>query len=208
VRRLQDVQLRREKAQTLAPYLRFGPLGEALRSESESVVLIDEIDKADIDFPNDLLRELEEKAFTIEELDPSEAGTLPRTYQASRAPIIVVTSNDEKDLPDAFLRRCVYYYIPFPKREVLIEFVLVNLPDAGLDRELVSRAAGHLLRLQAKAGQWRKVPATSELIDWVEILHRRGVDVEALDESRELAALPDWPLLFKRREDLRLLQNG
>src|SRR6185437_11661636 len=120
VRRLQDAQLKKDEAQHLTPYLRFGPLGDALRSGRESVVLIDEIDKADIDFPNDLLRELEAKEFTVEELDeqdltPAErqAG-YRRTYTGAK-PVIVITSNDEKDLPDAFLRRCLFHWIEFPR---------------------------------------------------------------------------------------------
>ena len=120
VRRLQDAHLGKEKAQSLIPYLRFGALGHAIRSGQECVVLIDEIDKADIDFPNDLLRELDLMEFTIEELDPAslteeeKALGHRREYKAAVPPVVIVTSNDEKELPDAFLRRCLFYYIDFP----------------------------------------------------------------------------------------------
>jgi MoxR-like ATPase len=196
VRRLQDAQLHRERAQRLAPYLSFGPLGKALSSQSESLVLIDEIDKADIDFPNDLLHELDKQEFSIEELDADEQSengrALQKNYRSTTPPVIVITSNDEKELPDAFLRRCVFCFIPFPDEANLVEILSVNLLNLGFDarrvqlaRDIFSRAAKHLLKIQEHEGQWRKTPATSELIDWVGILLRRSTEASEIDESRK-----------------------
>jgi MoxR-like ATPase len=219
VRRLQDVQLGRQSAQRLAPYLSFGPLGRALSGATESVVLIDEIDKADIDFPNDLLYELDKNEFSIDELDGDEtsdgAVVLRKTYSSATPPIILITSNDEKELPDAFLRRCIFCFIPFPTSDELIEIVRVNLLNLGFDpkrvqlaRDLVLRAAERLLRIQAQSGQWRKTPATSELIDWVSILLREDVETTALAKERKIAELPDVQVLFKHQQDLELMRKG
>jgi MoxR-like ATPase len=210
VRRLQDAQMHNQRAQTLLPYIRFGPLGEALRRNTESVVLIDEIDKADIDFPNDLLRELDEKKFTIEELDEGDLSAddrragFQKTYQARHAPIVVITSNDEKELPDAFLRRCLFYYIDFPDEEQLIEIVRVNTSDLNLEPKLVGQAVARLSEIREIDGL-RKPPATSELIDWVRILHYWGVNVRALDSKQHLTALPYWQVLFKHQQDQQRL---
>jgi MoxR-like ATPase len=210
VRRLQDAQMQNSKAQKLTPYIRFGPLGEALRSNNESVLLIDEIDKADIDFPNDLLRELDEKKFTIEELDESELSDDDRkagyqkTYLAERSPIIVITSNDEKELPDAFLRRCLFYYIDFPEDEQLREIVHLNTADLKLNSRLVERAVERLKEIRTIEG-FRKQPATSELIDWVRILYHWGIDIKALEKNKNLTDLPHWQVLFKHEQDLKQL---
>jgi MoxR-like ATPase len=211
VRRLQDAQLRKEQAQRLTPYLHFGPLGDALRMPGESVVLIDEIDKADIDFPNDLLRELEAKEFTIEELDEQDLTAEDRrngfrkTYQGAK-PIIVITSNDEKDLPDAFLRRCVFCWIEFPEPARLLEIVRVNAPGLQLKTVLVERAIARLTDLRRI--DVRKKPATSELIDWVRILHSWGVDPAALDQDRKLTELPYWEMLYKHQADLQQIRRA
>jgi MoxR-like ATPase len=212
VRRLQDAQLHKEQAQRLTPYLRFGPLGNALRTPQESVVLIDEIDKADIDFPNDLLRELEAKEFTVEELDEQDlteedrSNGFRKTYRGAK-PIIVITSNDEKDLPDAFLRRCVFCWIEFPEPDRLLEIVRVNAPGMQLDTALVERAIDRLNDLRMIDGV-RKKPATSELIDWVLILHHWGVDVAALDQDRKLSELPHWEILYKHQADLQRVRRA
>ncbi len=210
VRRLQDAQMQNSKAQKLTPYIRFGPLGEALRSKNECVLLIDEIDKADIDFPNDLLRELDEKKFTIEELDESELSDddckagYQKTYLAERSPIIVITSKDEKELPDAFLRRCLFYYIDFPEDEQLREIVHLNTADLKLNSRLVERAVERLKEIRTIEG-FRKQPATSELIDWVRILYHWEIDVKALDKNKKLTDLPHWQVLFKHEQDLKQL---
>jgi MoxR-like ATPase len=212
VRRLQDAQLNRPKAQRITPYLRFGPLGQALRTPGESVVLIDEIDKADIDFPNDLLQELEAKRFTIEELDEQdltdedrEAG-FHKTYSGAR-PVIVITSNDEKELPEAFLRRCVFGWIDFPDPDRLLEIVRVNVPDLHLETLLVQRAIDRVNDLRQIDGV-RKKPATSELIDWIRILDRWGVDIAALSQEREYTDLPYWEVLYKHQADLQRVRRA
>jgi MoxR-like ATPase len=212
VRRLQDAHLGKEKAQSLIPYLRFGALGQAIRSGQECVVLIDEIDKADIDFPNDLLRELDLMEFTIEELD-SAALTEDekrqghrREYKAAVPPIVIVTSNDEKELPDAFLRRCLFYYIDFPEPHQLEQIVRANLDGGHVDASLISNA-GHLLRRFRSLKELRKLPATSELIDWVRILLSWGIAAEALQPDMKLGEAPFWQVLFKYREDQRRVED-
>ena len=211
VRRLQDAQMRNTKAQHLIPYIHFGQLGEAIRSNEECVVLIDEIDKADIDFPNDLLRELEEKKITIEELDENELKELhaaghEKTYQTSHPPIIIITNNDEKELPDAFLRRCLFYYIEFPNKEMLMQIVRINMPAFDLNEPLVRLAIERLNEIRL-IENFRKSPATSELIDWVRILHYWNVDVAALGQEKALAELPYWEVLFKNQQDLQELSR-
>lgn len=209
VRRLQDAHLDSPRAQKLGPYLRFGPLGEALRDNTESVVLIDEIDKADIDFPNDLLRELDEKKFIIEELDPAEiaaADGLRQTYVSATPPIIVITSNAEKELPDAFLRRCLFYYIRFPDKAQLIEIVKLNTPGLDIDERLIKKTVERLDQIR-KIGGFRKDPATSELIDWVRILHHWGVDVSKLDDAVKLTDLPHWQMLLKDEQDIARVER-
>ena len=206
VRRIQDAQMKNRRAQHLRHYVSFGPLGTALRAPGRSVVLIDEIDKADIDFPNDLLRELEEAKFSIEELDEAElddedAGIgFRKTYEAEERPIVIITSNDEKELPDAFLRRCLFHYIDFPGPEQLRSIVEVNTRDLDIAEELVRRAVARLGEIRG-LGDFRKTPATSELIDWVRILYDWDVDVEALDAGGDLTKLPHWQVLFKHRQD-------
>jgi MoxR-like ATPase len=211
VRRLQDAQLGKDQAQRLTPYLRFGPLGEALRRTGESVVLIDEIDKADIDFPNDLLRELDAKEFTIEELDEQDLTNEDRsrgyrkTYTGA-TPIIVITSNDEKDLPDAFLRRCIFCWIEFPEPGRLLEIVRVNAPGLQLNTAFIRRAIDRVNDLRLIDGV-RKKPATSELLDWIRILDSWGVDLAALDQEREFTELPYWEILFKHQTDLQRVRR-
>jgi MoxR-like ATPase len=213
VRRLQDAQARTSRAKTLVPYISFGPLGKAIRSNTESVVLIDEIDKADIDFPNDLLRELEEKKFTIEEIDESDITSADRakgykkTYEAKELPIIIITSNDEKELPDAFLRRCLFYFINFPKKKDLIKIVAVNTPDLDLNSRLVEIAIDRLNEIRKSGEEFRKPPATSELIDWVRILHYWNVKVNDLDSKKQFAELPYWEVLFKHQQDKQQVER-
>jgi MoxR-like ATPase len=208
LRRLQDAQMNRPEAQRITPYLRFGPLGEALRSPAESVILIDEIDKADIDFPNDLLHELDRKEFTVEELDErllteeEKALGYRRTYRGGPAPVMVITSNDEKELPDAFLRRCLFHYIEFPPPDRLREIVRVNTTDLDVEGALIERAVERLRELRGLGG-FRKAPATSELIDWVRILHHWGIGAEALRAEVAAHDLPYWEVLFKHQQDVQ-----
>jgi len=183
-----------------------------LRRPGRSVVLIDEIDKADIDFPNDLLRELEEKTFIIEELDESQLTKedrrqgFRRTYRAQEPPIVVITSNDEKELPDAFLRRCVFHYIEFPSRQRLVEIVRVNTKGLDLDERLVELAVDRFRELSGLE-DFRKTPATSELIDWVKILHYWGVQSDDLAGRSDLTRLPDWRVLFKHQQDVTAVER-
>ncbi len=210
VRRLQDAQLKDPRAQKLFPYITFGPLGEALRGGSESVVLIDEIDKADIDFPNDLLRELDEKKFTIEELDEHELTdedrkknrhkTYPPNKTTAASPIIIITSNDEQELPEAFLRRCLFHYIEFPGATLLEQIVRVNTLDLKIQERLIEKAVQHLLQIR-KLGGIRKLPATSELIDWVRILTLWGGGLEDYLNDISIPDLPFWKVLFKHQQD-------
>ena len=217
VRRLQDAQLQLKdettqslRAQMLTPYISFGPLGKAFSSDKQSVLLIDEVDKADIDFPNDLLHELEEKRFTIVEIDQltkqEEKAGWQKTYQAKHYPIIVITSNDEKELSDAFLRRCIFHYIEFPAKDQLIEIVRANtthlkIRDEKLKSSLIERAVSQLDKFR-KIEDLRKMPATSELIDWVRVLIQWGVKPEELVENKPLSALPHWQVLFKHQPDV------
>jgi MoxR-like ATPase len=218
VRRLQDSHLDTTRAQRLTPYIRFGPLGDALRRRGPSVVLIDEVDKADIDFPNDLLRELDERRFTIEELEGTTLtarekkdgwratyGRPPKGQETpdDPRPIVIITSNDEKELPDAFLRRCVFHYIEFPDPDRLLDIVRVNTEPEGLrvDEGLIKAAIGWLTELRRTEGL-RKKPETSELIDWVRVLHGWGIDVAALQQAASAAELPHLEVLYKHQGDL------
>jgi MoxR-like ATPase len=172
VRRLHDAQLAdRRKGESSAVddpanYIELGPLGRAFGNRKQTVVLIDEIDKADIDFPNDLLLELDEQRFIIEETG--------KEIKAQKAPIVFITSNDEKDLPDAFLRRCLFHYIEFPSPDQLTAIVNAHFPaspakvvEAAIDRFLQLRA--QMEREKGKAG---KKVSTSELLDWFSVLRR------------------------------------
>jgi len=154
----------------LATYIRWGPLGRAFLQERRTVVLIDEIDKADLDFPNDLLLELDEKRFVIDETG--------KPIQAKQPPIVFITSNDEKELPDAFLRRCLFHYVTFPDPERLLDIVHAHFPDA--QKTVIDAVVMRFLELRQqmsrdKGDAGRKV-STSELIDWFRILHRYPQD--------------------------------
>ena len=172
-------------------YIKMGVLGQAFQADEQVVLLIDEIDKADIEFPNDLLRELDEMAFTISELD--------ETVKARHRPITIITSNAEKELPTAFLRRCVFHYIEFPTRDRLMQIVDAHLPD--LDQTLVDEAVLRFYGLR-KIDALKKKPSTSELLDWLMVLARSGV------EPDEIASrMPFLGTLIKREKDLDLLAS-
>ena len=155
------------------------------------MVLIDEIDKADLEFPNDLLRELDEMVFHIPEVD--------ETIRAKHRPVIIITSNAEKELPDAFLRRCVFHYIEFPDRERMKRIVAVHLPD--LSTTLLEAALGRFYGLRRVEGL-RKRPSTSELVDWLTVLARMGVAPEDI-----VAKFPFAGVLLKQESDLELVKN-
>ena len=155
-----------------AIYVRWGPLGRALQNKQRTVVLIDEIDKADIDFPNDLLLELDERRFYVEETGQEVQA------EEEAEPIVFITSNDEKDLPDAFLRRCLFHFIEFPRRERLVKIVQLHFQDASED--LVNKAVDRFQELRKKMeedkGAAGKKVSTSELIDWFHVLSRYSLD--------------------------------
>jgi MoxR-like ATPase len=186
VQRLHDSRFGDRDVGDIRQYIRLGPLGEALSSPHQVVLLIDEVDKADIEFPNDLLHELDRMAFII-----PETGD---TVSASVRPIVVITSNNEKELPDAFLRRCVFHFIEFPNRELLADIARVHFP--GLEDALLSQALTAFLALR-DIPELRKKPSTSELLDWVGALIAGG-----LDPARLAAELPFLGVLLKREEDL------
>ena len=203
VRRLHDAQLVKmgEKPKSdvdnLNHYIKDGALGKAFKNKNRTVVLIDEIDKADIDFPNDLLRELDEQKFTIEETGEE--------VEAKHPPIVFVTSNDEKDLPDAFLRRCLFHYMPFPM-EQLADIVQVHFPNSSADfiEKVVKRFQE--LRKQMEKGKSGKKVSTSELLDWFMVLRQFPEDEILKQLKREL---PFAEVLLKKWEDhLRYLKSN
>jgi MoxR-like ATPase len=218
VRRLQDAQLKNKLAQFLSPYISFGELGNAIKADGQSLLLIDEIDKADIDFPNDLLRELDKMEFEIEEIDDRELDKLSkedgseewkRTYRADpeAPPIIVITSNDEKELSDAFLRRCLFVYIEFPKEERLREIVKSKFSGLKSEEELlIDQAVARLVEFR-EIGELRKSPSTSELIDWVTVLLRWKVTADRLAKDKRLIDLPHWQTVFKHERDVNLMKD-
>ncbi|MEM6255374.1 MAG: MoxR family ATPase [Cyanobacteria bacterium P01_D01_bin.156] len=174
-------------------YIKWGPLGKAFQSEQRAVVLIDEIDKADIDFPNDLLLELDELRFVVEELEQQEIA-------ARFPPIVFITSNDEKDLPDAFLRRCLFHYVKFPDHEQLVMILQGMFPKTSM--KLTQKAVDRFLELRHEMSKTRgvatKKSSTSELIDWFRVLQRFPED-EALSKLK--GQLPFGSVLVKSWED-------
>ena len=171
VQRLNDARFGDRDISDIRQYIKFGPLGQALRAEERVVLLIDEIDKADMEFPNDLLHELDRMSFTV-----AETGD---RIEAKKRPIVVITSNNEKELPDAF-SPCVFHYIAFPGKETMTEIVRVHHPDveAGAVRQVLLRF--YWLRICRKL---RKRPSTSELIDWIAALRRGGIEPEAIEKE-------------------------
>jgi len=189
VQRLNDSRFGDNDVSNIENYIKLGKLGEAFASDERMVVLIDEIDKADIEFPNDLLAELDEMQFYI-----SETG---KTITAKQRPVIIITSNSEKELPDAFLRRCVFHYIEFPGPELMEKIVRVHFPDLG--QRLLLEAMGAFYELRDLDGL-RKKPSTSELIDWLKALLAAGID-----SGQELKKeLPFLGALVKNENDYEL----
>ncbi|HWQ38474.1 MAG TPA: MoxR family ATPase [Burkholderiales bacterium] len=197
VSRLRDSQLGEEKVHDIANYIVRGPLWEAFDSEVPAVVLIDEIDKADIEFPNDLLRELDRMEFYVYETR--------RLIRAKHRPTVIITSNNEKELPDAFLRRCFFHYIRFPDRETMQRIVEVHFP--GLKRTLLREALEAFFDLREVPGL-KKKPSTSELLDWLKLLLAEDIPPEALRSKDERKTLP--PLagaLLKNEQDVHLFER-
>ena len=197
VARLRDGQLGEERVHDIRNYIRKGKLWEAFTSPKLPVLLIDEIDKADIEFPNDLLQELDRMAFHVYETD--------ETVTAKERPIVVITSNNEKELPDAFLRRCFFHYIKFPDRDTMAEIVEVHFP--GIQKTLVSRAMDIFYEVRDVPGL-KKKPSTSELIDWLKLLLNEDMPLEVLQNRDVGKAIP--PLhgaLLKNEQDVMLFEK-
>ncbi|MGE0870195.1 MAG: AAA family ATPase [Kofleriaceae bacterium] len=191
VARLNDSRFDNGDVRDIARYIKLGPLGEALAAPSRVVLLIDEIDKADLEFPNDLLHELDAMRFRIDETG--------REIAATERPIVVITSNNEKELPDAFLRRCVFHYIQFPNRELMAEIVRVHHPD--ITDRVLDNTLEVFFGLRA-VPRLRKKPSTSELIDWICALKKAGVDL-----SRISGGIPFLGTLLKTEQDVELVSK-
>jgi len=192
VQRLYDGQFGDGDVADIAQYIKYGKLGQAFSGDERVVLLIDEIDKADLEFPNDLLWELDQMEFSIPETR--------ETVKAKQRPIVLITSNAEKELPDAFLRRCVFHYIEFPGEEMMERIVHVHVPQ--LDKRLLDLAIQAFYWLRDVPGLQKK-PSTSELIDWVQALARGGVD------PKEIAArLPFMGVLLKKDHDVDIASRA
>ena len=186
VQRLYDSRFGDGDVRDIRRYIKLGPLGQAFASKQRVVLLIDEVDKADLEFPNDLLHELDRMRFRITETDDE--------VSASFRPVVVITSNNEKELPDAFLRRCVFHFIEFPEQELMRRIVSVHHPD--LEEGLAAQALDIFYQLRGFT-RLRKRPSTSELIDWIAVLKSSGVKSLKLEEN-----LPYLGALLKREQDL------
>lgn len=189
VQRLNDSRFGDRDVSNIRQYIKLGPLGRAFASPEQVVLLIDEIDKADLEFPNDLLNELDEMAFTI-----IETG---ETIVAKYRPIVVITSNSEKELPDAFLRRCIFHYIEFPDEEMMERIVKVHFPD--IKEELLRAALAKFYSLR-KIEDFRKRPSTSELLDWIQALILGGIDHSMIEKE-----MPFIGALIKKEQDMDIL---
>jgi len=197
VSRLRDSQLGEERVHDIANYIVKGSLWEAFESQSQPVLLIDEIDKADIEFPNDLLRELDRMEFYVYETR--------QLIKARHRPIIVITSNNEKELPDAFLRRCFFHYIRFPDEATMARIVEVHYP--GLKKELLAEALGAFFKVREMPGL-KKKPSTSELLDWIKLLVAEDIDPEVLRSQDPKKTLPILHgALLKNEQDVHLFEQ-
>ncbi len=197
VARLRDSQFGDERVHDIKNYIKKGKLWEAFTSQTRPVLLIDEIDKADIEFPNDLLHELDKMQFHV-----YETG---ETITAKQRPIILITSNNEKDLPDAFLRRCFFHYIRFPDEETMRQIVQVHFPD--IKSRLLGEALKRFYALREVPGL-KKKPSTSELLDWLKLLMVEDIDPETLRQQEQKNLIP--PLhgaLLKNEQDVHLFER-
>ncbi|WP_417770879.1 AAA family ATPase [Stappia sp.] len=197
VSRLRDSQLGDDRVHDISNYIRKGKLWEAFASEDRPVLLIDEIDKADIEFPNDLLQELDRMEFHV-----YETG---ETVKARQRPVVIITSNNEKELPDAFLRRCFFHYISFPDTQTMRQIVDVHFP--GLKETLLAEALKTFYNLRDLPGL-KKKPSTSELLDWIKLLLNEDIDPATLRETDAKKLIP--PLhgaLLKNEQDVHLFER-
>jgi MoxR-like ATPase len=191
VQRLNDSRFGTGDVADINHYIKHGPLGRVFQAEQRHVLLIDEIDKADLEFPNDLLRELDEMRFTV-----TETG---EEVQAKQRPVVLITSNNEKELPDAFLRRCIFYYIDFPEPPLMRKIIDVHHPH--LDAALLDQVLIKFYWLREQS-DLRKKPSTSELIDWISALLRSGISMEKLE-----AHIPFVGALLKTEQDHEALNR-
>ncbi len=191
VQRLYDSQFGGQGVDDIEKYVKLGKLGEAFTDDEQVILLIDEIDKADLEFPNDLLWELDRMEFHI-----PETG---RTVKANHRPVVIITSNAEKELPDAFLRRCVFHYIEFPDRELMADIVRVHYPD--INDRLLDQVLEAFYKIR-NLPQIKKKPSTSEIIDWIQALQHGGVDVR-----RIVKEVPYLGVLLKKNEDIDVLRR-
>lgn len=197
VARLRDSQLGDEKVHDIRNYIVRGRIWEAFAADVQPVLLIDEVDKADIEFPNDLLQELDRMEFFVYETK--------ETIAAEHRPIVIITSNNEKELPDAFLRRCFFHYIRFPDRDTMAEIVDVHFP--GLKKALLKEALEVFYHVRDVPGL-KKKPSTSELLDWIKLLLAEDIPAEALREKDSRKSIP--PLhgaLLKNEQDVHLFEQ-
>ncbi len=197
VSRLRDSQLGDERVKDISNYIRQGKMWEAFEADQQVVLLIDEIDKADIEFPNDLLQELDKMEFYVYELG--------KTVKAKRRPVVIITSNNEKELPDAFLRRCFFHYINFPDRETMQQIVDVHFPN--VKKDMVKEAMDIFFDVRKVPGL-KKKPSTSELIDWLKLLMADDIPDEILTNRDTTKAIPPlYGALVKNEQDVHLLER-
>ncbi len=191
VQRLYDSQFGEGNVADIKQYIKLGKLGEAFSSDEQVVLLIDEIDKADLEFPNDLLWELDKMEFYINETK--------ETIRTKHRPIVIITSNAEKELPDAFLRRCIFHYIEFPNREKMEEIIKVHFGD--IDRKLSEKALEAFYEIR-EMDDLQKKPSTSELLDWIQALMISGVDIRDIKSE-----LPFVGVLLKKNQDIDVMNE-
>ena len=197
VARLRDSQLGEKGVNDIANYIVKGKLWEAFEADNQPVLLIDEIDKADIEFPNDLLLELDRMEFYVYETQ--------QTIKAKNRPVIIITSNNEKELPDAFLRRCFFHYIQFPDRETMDSIIHVHYPD--IKKRLLAEAMECFFELRDIPGL-KKRPSTSELLDWIKLLVAEDIPPEALREKDSRRAIPKlYGAMLKNEQDMHLFER-
>ncbi len=191
VQRLYDSQFGGEGVDNIAKYIKLGKLGEAFSSEDQVILLIDEIDKADLEFPNDLLWELDQMEFHIPEIK--------ETVRARTRPVVIITSNAEKELPDAFLRRCIFHYIEFPDQDLMREIIRVHFP--AVEEHVLEQAMDAFYSLRGMSVLQKK-PSTAELLDWIRALTLSGIPAGAIARG-----IPFAGVLLKKNEDLAAVQR-
>lgn len=197
VRRLRDSQLGDERVREIQNYIQRGKLWESFEADERPVLLIDEIDKADIEFPNDLLLELDRMEFFVYETR--------KVVKAENRPVVIITSNNEKELPDAFLRRCFFHYIAFPDRETMIKIIDVHYPN--IQTELVREALNLFYDVREVPGL-KKRPSTSELLDWIKLLMAEDIPADVLRSNDSTKLIPPlYGALLKNEQDVQLFER-